>query len=303
MVLKSLIPCPEEQVGESPFLRNPKPLQALLDLRWPGGYRAIRQAISAVPQKDTPLTKIVQARAPALHASVLLQYYEALHSALGPQSWWPARTPFEVIVGAILTQNTSWTNVERAIGNLRAAKLLAPRAILRAPTARLARLIRSSGYFRQKAKKLKAFVRFLQEDHGGSLARMFRTPTAELRNKLLGVHGIGPETADSILLYAGKHPVFVVDAYTRRILERHGHSALGESYESIQERFHGSLPRAVSLFNEYHALIVRTGKDWCRPHSPRCEQCPLSPFLPSHPLPPVAVPSRMHYAQSEPASS
>lgn len=193
--------------------------------------------------------------------------------------------------------------MESAIGNLRTAKLLTPRAILRAPTARLARLIRSSGYFRQKAQKLKAFVRFLQDDHGGSLARMFRRPTAELRASLLAVHGIGPETADSILLYAGRHPVFVVDAYTRRILERHGHAAPRESYQSIQERFHSSLPRAVSLFNEYHALIVRTGKDWCRPHSPRCGQCPLFPFLPSNPLPPVAVRSRMHYAQSEPASS
>ena len=256
-----------------------------------------------MPEKDTPLTKIVHARTEAFAHSVFLQYFEALHAALGPQSWWPARTPFEVIVGAILTQNTSWTNVERAIGKLRAAKLLTPRAIVRAPTARLARLIRSSGYFRQKAKKLKAFVRFLQENHGGSLARMFRTPTAELRAKLLGVHGIGPETADSILLYAGKHAVFVVDAYTRRILERHGHAASHESYESIQEGFHGSLPRKATLFNEYHALIVRAGKDWCRANSPRCERCPLFPFLPAHPLPPVAVPSRMHYAQGEPATS
>ena len=193
--------------------------------------------------------------------------------------------------------------MERAIGKLREAGLLTPPAILRAPTARLARLIRSSGYFRQKAKKLKAFVRFLHDEHGGSLARMFRTPTADLRAKLLGVHGIGPETADSILLYAGQHPVFVVDAYTRRILERHGHAAPRESYESIQERFHGSLPRKAALFNEYHALIVRAGKDWCRANAPRCEQCPLFPFLPALPLPPVAVPSRMHYAQSEPATS
>lgn len=258
---------------------------------------------SALPEKDTSLTKIVQELSPPDASSSLLPYYQALYSALGPQSWWPARTPFEVIVGAILTQNTAWTNVERAIANLRGARLLTPRAILRAPQPKLARLIRSSGYFRQKAKKLKAFARFLRDDYGGSLARMFRRPTAELRKKLLAVHGIGPETADSILLYAGKRPVFVVDAYTRRMLQRHGLAAPGESYETLRKRFERSLPQQVSLYNEFHALIVRTGKEWCRPNAPRCEQCPLACFLPAQVHPRLADPPGLHYAQGDAAAS
>lgn len=157
-------------------------------------------------------------------------YYDALLAAHGPQSWWPGRSRFEVIVGAILTQNTSWSNVEPALRNLRGKKLLSPAAIQAVPVARLQNLIRSSGYFRQKALKLKAFTQFLYADYGGSLTRMFRTPTAQLRDKLLEVHGIGPETADSILLYAGEHAVFVVDAYTRRLLERHRLAVPKQSY-------------------------------------------------------------------------
>jgi endonuclease-3 related protein len=210
-------------------------------------------------------------------------YYDALFRAHGPQHWWPGRTRFEVIVGAILTQNTSWTNVERAIRNLRRQRLLSPLAIARVSPTRLARLIRSSGYFRQKARKLKAFVRFLRVAHQGSLTKMFRTPTAILREQLLAVHGIGLETADSILLYAGKHPVFVVDAYTRRILGRH-HLAHGrQSYEEIRALFEQSLPRSAALFNEYHGLLVRTGKDFCRAKAPLCEHCALKPFLPPSP--------------------
>lgn len=225
-----------------------------------------------------------QVPAAVLHAPQVLQsYYDALFRAYGPQHWWPGRTRFEVIVGAILTQNTSWTNVERAIRNLRRGKLLSPLAIERVSPPRLARLIRSSGYFRQKARKLKAFVRFLRAAHHGSLTKMFRTPTAILREQLLAVHGIGPETADSILLYAGKHPVFVVDAYTRRILERH-HLAHGkQSYEEIRALFEHGLPLSASLFNEYHGLIVRTGKDFCRARAPLCENCALRPFLPPSP--------------------
>ncbi len=151
----------------------------------------------------------------------------------------------------------------------------------RVSTARLARLIRSSGYFRQKARKLKAFLRFLCDEHHGSLTRMFRTPTAILREQLLSVHGIGPETADSILLYSGKHPVFVVDAYTRRILERHHLIRGKESYEEIRSLFEGSLPSSVALYNEFHALIVHTGKHFCRARAPLCETCALKPFLPS----------------------
>jgi len=212
----------------------------------------------------------------------LLRYYEAMSGALGPMRWWPAQTPFEVIVGAILTQSTAWGNVERAIANLRAARLLTPSAMLRVRTARLAALVRPSGYFRQKAKKLKAFVRFLHAGYGGSLKRMFLTPTLELREKLLAVHGIGPETADSILLYAGNHPVFVVDAYTHRIFGRHGITGGKADYESVRALVEASIPRRPELFNELHALIVNTGKNWCRKGAPRCEECPLRPLLPAN---------------------
>jgi len=214
---------------------------------------------------------------------ILPQYFDALFQAHGEQHWWPGRTPFEVIVGAILVQNTSWVNAARAIANLRQAKLLTPPAMEKAPQPKLARLIRSSGYFRQKARKLKAFVKFLRKEHRGSLAEMFRTSTEKLREQLLRVHGIGPETADSILLYAGNHPVFVVDAYTRRILQRHGLATGKESYEEIRGLFEKSLPNDPQLFNEFHALIVHTGKNYCRTRTPLCSQCALRPFLP-HPI-------------------
>ena len=217
----------------------------------------------AVPISITPLTS----------------YYHTLYESLGPQSWWPAKTPFEVVVGAILTQNTNWTNVERAIANLRREHLLSPRAMERVSPAHLASLIRSSGYFRQKAKKLKAFVRFLREEYSGSLKRMFQTPTAELREKLLAVHGIGPETADSILLYAGGKEIFVVDAYTKRILSRHGWVGDKATYEEMRTLVESHLPRDVSRYNEFHALLVNVGKNWCRPRDPRCSECPLRPFL------------------------
>jgi endonuclease III related protein len=219
------------------------------------------------------------------HGAVLPSYFETLAKTLGPMHWWPARTPFEVIVGAILTQNTAWQNVERAIANLRRERLLTPRAIERVSPQRLARLIRSSGYFRQKAKKLKAFVRFLRNEYGGSLARMFKTPTLELRERLLDVYGIGRETADSILLYAGGHPIFVVDAYTHRILGRHG---LGlpkpndkPEYEAVRSLFETNLPPDARLYNEFHALLVNVGKNWCRSREPRCSECPLQGYLPA----------------------
>lgn len=210
----------------------------------------------------------------------LTTYYDALFRAYGPQHWWPARTRFEVIVGAILTQSTSWTNVELAIANLRREKLLSATAMEHVSLQRLSRLIRSSGYFRQKARKLKTFVHFLWQEYQGSLDGMFAAPTDELREKLLAVHGIGPETGDSILLYAGEHPVFVVDAYTRRILERHNLARGTHTYQEIQQLFHRNLPRSAPLFNEYHALIVHTGKHYCRKREPDCARCPLQPFLP-----------------------
>lgn len=213
--------------------------------------------------------------------SKLPDYYKALLGAHGPQHWWPGRTRFEIIVGAILTQNTAWVNVERAISSLRREKALSLTAMEQLPDARLAELIRPAGYFRQKAKTLKAFLQFVGNEYGGSLAKMFRAPTAALRERLLQVRGIGPETADSILLYAGGHTVFVVDAYARRILERHGLAHPKHTYEHLREFFEQHMPKDVPLYNEFHALIVRTGKEHCRKREPRCAECPLRTFLPN----------------------
>jgi len=242
-------------------------------------------------------------------------YFRALYGAWGHQHWWPAQTAFEVIVGAYLTQNTSWTNVERAMENLRKARVLSVSGIRRTPLRRLELLIRSSGYFRQKARRLKTFVKFLDERYSGSLSRMFAEPTAKLRAELLALDGVGPETADSILLYAGNHPSFVVDAYTRRILERHELVKARGDYEEIRELFEQSLrplaeealectagvpengaPRGsshppspmstarrdavVQVFNEMHGLIVGAGKHYCKKSQPECERCPLQKFLP-----------------------
>jgi endonuclease-3 related protein len=244
---------------------------------------AIRILPSVAPFRNRPSLARLKDSAPPAPAALpqLVVYYDALFRAHGPQHWWPARTRFEVIVGAILTQNTSWTNVERVITALRREKLLSAAAIEGVSLERLAELIRSSGYFRQKARKLKEFVRFLRENYGGSLNKMFAAPTAVLRQQLLGVHGIGPETADSILLYAGGHKVFVVDAYTRRILERHGLVREKASYEEIRELFECSLTPDAALYNEYHALIVHTGKHFCQKQQPDCEHCALASFLPA----------------------
>jgi endonuclease-3 related protein len=220
---------------------------------------------------------------------VLSSYFDALLAAHGPQHWWPGRTRFEIIVGAILTQNTSWTNVERAIRNLRDTRLLSPQAIRRIRSTRLAQLLRPSGYFRQKTKTLKSFVNFLFASYAGSLTRLFATPTAVLRDQLLALRGIGPETADSILLYAGKHPVFVVDAYTRRILQRHGHAHPKLAYDDIHKMFESFLPTDHRLFNEFHALIVHVGKNYCRPNNPRCSECSLARFLPTRSTPPLVT--------------
>ena len=212
--------------------------------------------------------------------SILLpSFYERLFSSFGPQGWWPARTPSEVILGAILTQNTAWANVERALARLRQRGLLSFRALERLPQRRLALLIRPSGYFNQKAKKIKHFLRFWRERCGGSLTRMFRWPTDRLREQLLTVNGIGRETADSILLYAGSHPVFVVDAYTRRILERHQLIRPAASYEEIRNLFESNLPRDAKMYNEYHALLVKVGKNWCKKRNPDCSHCPLGIYL------------------------
>jgi endonuclease III related protein len=247
------------------------------------------------------------------------QYYAELYRVWGAQHWWPAESRFEVIVGAYLTQNTAWTNVERALANLRAANVLTVDGIRALRLSKLERLIRPSGYFRQKAKRLKTFVAFLDKKYSGSLDQLFSQPTNKLREELLGLNGIGPETADSILLYAGNHPVFVVDAYTRRVLDRHGILPATTAYEDIRKVFeralesfihnpeesaarlpqmrasairgaaHAPSPMSTAqrtataqVYNEMHGLIVGVGKHYCAKSRPKCDACPLQQFLPGH---------------------
>lgn len=204
----------------------------------------------------------------------LFKIYYKLYKAFGPQHWWPGETPFQVIVGAILTQNTNWQNVEKAINNLKIHKCLTPICLKRAPIKKLAQLVRSAGYFNIKAKRLKEFIKFLYTEYNGNIMGMAKEKLAILRNKLLAVKGIGPETADSILLYALNKPVFVIDAYTKRILTRHNIIKHNATYHEIQDLFMKNLPRTVKLFNEYHALLVKTGKDYCK-KTAECNTCPI----------------------------
>ena len=206
---------------------------------------------------------------------VLLDIYHRLYKAYGPQNWWPGETRFEVIVGAILTQQVSWNAVERAIAALKDNGLMDPKALARAPVERIASLIRPTIYYNQKARKLKAFLEFLERRHRGDLDELFALPLTKLREELLSVHGIGEETADSIILYAAGKPSFVVDAYTRRILARLGLIAGNEPYDEIRTLFMENLPPDVRLYNEYHALLVRHGKERCRKRDPRCDNCSL----------------------------
>jgi endonuclease III related protein len=182
-------------------------------------------------------------------------------------------------MGAILVQNTSWTNAAIAIANLRDEGLLSPAKMRIVPLRKLQRLVRSSGYYRQKARKLKAFCEFLHTEYRGSLKKMFATPTLVLRQQLLRVFGIGPETADSILLYAGGHEVFVVDAYTKRMLSRHGWIAESAKYDDVRWIFERRFPGDAQRFNEFHALIVAAGKSWCSRQEPNCGECPLGRYL------------------------
>ena len=205
----------------------------------------------------------------------LEEIYKRLLAKFGPQHWWPGKTRFEIIVGAILTQNTSWDNVERAIANLREKKLLTPQKLKNIPTRKLASLIRSAGYFNVKAKRLKNFVEFLFKEYNGSLDKLAKEYWPNLRIKLLGVNGIGPETADSILLYAFDKPVFVVDAYTKRMLSRHNLINRQADYPTVQSTFMDNLSQDTKMFNEYHALFVRLGKELCK-SKPLCEICPLN---------------------------
>jgi endonuclease III related protein len=200
--------------------------------------------------------------------------YKKLYAAFGPQHWWPGETPFEVAVGAILTQNTNWSNVERAITNLKNAGVLNPSALHGMSHEGLAALIRPAGYFNIKTKRLKNFIAFLINEYRGRMSGMKQEDLISLRNKLLTVNGIGPETADSIILYAVEKPVFVVDAYTKRVLSRHTMLDHDSSYDAYQALFHSKLKTDVGLFNEYHALFVRLAKDYCRT-KPVCTGCPL----------------------------
>lgn len=236
--------------------------------------------------------------------------YRRLARSWGAQHWWPADTALEVIAGAILTQNTSWKNVERALASLRSANALSLEGIRALPQPRLEELVRSSGYYRQKAARLKAFVAYVDEKYGGSLDKMFLTATPQLRAELLSLHGIGPETADGILLYAAHHEVFVVDAYARRILQRHAAIEPAASYEEIRALVERALrhelpvseagdaaknrptvhtPSPMSaqtrspvaqVYNEMHGLIVQAGKHYCHREEPDCEHCPLRKLLP-----------------------
>ena len=203
-----------------------------------------------------------------------IKVFEQLLKTFGPQAWWPAETPFEVMVGAVLTQNTAWTNVERAIANLKASGAFEPEALLLMPDPELAALIRPAGYYNVKARRLKALLDYFVMRYRADPARMRAEPPAMLRRELLDVNGVGPETADSILLYALGHPSFVVDAYTRRIFSRLGMVEAGIDYHSLQRRFMDALPEDPTIYNEYHALIVTLGKEICRPQ-PKCGRCPL----------------------------
>ena len=255
-----------------------------------------RSSVPITQSPDHPIT-----------GSEIPQYYTALLARYGPQNWWPARSRFEVIVGAYLTRNTNWSNVEKAMANLRRARRLSVSAMREMPIDELETLVRPSGYFRQKARNLKTFIAFLDRQYSGSLTQMFAKPTAKLRTELLELNGVGPETADSILLYAGNHPVFVVDAYTRRVLLRHGIIGDKTGYEEIRAMIEQAIisSEAESLivkntvsdprhpvsrmsssarselaqhYNELHALIVRVGNHYCRT-KPSCEGCPLQTFL------------------------
>lgn len=204
----------------------------------------------------------------------LLRMYEALFAHFGPQDWWPAETPLEMMVGAVLTQNTNWGNVEKALANLKRENLLDVERLHRLRPEVLAERIQPAGYFRVKTKRLQNLIRFIMEEYAGEVDRLLEEDTEALRSGLLGVNGIGPETADSILLYAASRPVFVVDTYTHRILFRHDLAEDQASYEDMQGLFQDSLPEDVALFQEFHALIVSAGKTYCR-KTPRCEPCPL----------------------------
>ncbi|MBN1881178.1 MAG: endonuclease III domain-containing protein [Deltaproteobacteria bacterium] len=212
--------------------------------------------------------------------TLLETIYQSLHGHFGHRNWWPGDTPFEIAVGAILTQNTSWANVTKAIDNLKGAGVLTQSAMARLPQNELEELIRPSGFFRVKGRRLKCFLDYLAREWEGDMSLALAGDLTAARERLLGVSGIGPETADSILLYAGGRPVFVVDAYTKRVLVRHDLVDETASYHDIQALFMDHLPHDAELFNDFHAQFVAVGKEYCRPKHPRCSECPLEGILP-----------------------
>jgi endonuclease-3 related protein len=222
-----------------------------------------------------------------------------MRARAGQQHWWPGETPFEVCVGAILTQNTAWINVERAIANLKAARVLEPEKMFALPEAKLAELIRPAGYFNVKARRLRSFLGVLAGECGGDLEKLFAGETSVVRGRLLAIHGVGPETADSMLLYAGGHRSFVIDAYTKRIFERHNWIRKAESgkrkaenkkskpgdYDKLKKLCESALDQKtgaarLDYWQDYHAQLVMVGKHFCRTRAPRCDECPLKTLLP-----------------------
>jgi endonuclease-3 related protein len=233
----------------------------------------------------------------------LRRAYKLMRARSGHQHWWPGETPFEVCVGAILTQNTAWSNVERAITNLKAAQVLEPGKLFALPEPKLAELIRPAGYFNVKARRLRSFLRVLVERFGGDLSRLFAGETSVVRERLLAIHGVGPETADSLLLYAGGHHSFVIDAYTKRIFQRHNWSPAAKSrkqkaekprarpdgftYDKLKALCESALAQKqgaarLDYWQDYHAQLVMVGKHFCRTRAPRCDECPLKPLLPKN---------------------
>ncbi len=239
------------------------------------------------------MAKIRPSAATRRRGHALRRAYELMRARFGHQHWWPGETPFEVCVGAILTQNTAWTNVERAIANLKAARVLEPKKLFALPEAKLAELIRPAGYFNVKARRLRSFLRVLVETFGGDLDRLFAGETSVVRERLLAIHGVGPESADSLLLYAGGHGSFVIDAYTQRIFQRHEWGPKSEvpspkpsaSYDELKALCESALDQKrgaarLDYWQDYHAQLVMAGKHFCRTRAPRCEECPLKPLLP-----------------------
>ena len=220
---------------------------------------------------------------------VLIRYFEKLLHSLGPQGWWPARTRIEIILGAILVQNTAWQNAALAIAKLKENNLLTLAKLMRASITELETSITSAGFYRQKARTISNFLAWLETSCRGSMRVMFARPADELRSQLLKIKGFGPETVDAILLYAGGHPYFVADAYTRRILARHGLVSAKSGYADVQEFLRHHLPPDPALFNEYHALLVEVAKRYCKRQAALCERCPLEEFLTekAEPLPPT----------------